>query len=450
MYIVVVGLGQVGRHVVRTLEQEQHDVVAIDRDRAALEFVEEHHDVATLMGYGASQTVLSRARAGHADMVVAVTDHDEVNLIAALAAKQMGAKRVIARVQGPEWSGPDQKMTGVMHGLLGVDVVFNPQILLSQELSKIAASHGALEVVDVANDRIEVVQMVLGDNRRVTHHTLARLPLPKGVLVGAVVREGELFVPGGADVLLPGDRIYLVGLPEQMVAAEDLFSHTKEARSVTIVGGGVVGESLARQLMETGAKVTVVERDEERAERLGGELSGINVVKGDGTDMRLLEDEGAARCDLFVAVTHEDEANLMACLLARNVGAQRTATLVHRTEYTQIYRQLGIDVVLSPRSVASDHIMRYCRPERLQSLTKLENGQAEVLEIIAPPNARIVGVPMRRLTLPRGVLLAAMLKGDRVVVPHGDDMVEPGDHVVVLCTASAQKSVERLFKERAL
>jgi trk system potassium uptake protein len=150
MYIVVVGMGQVGRHVVRTLEREQHDVVVIDIDPAALRYVEEHHDVATVLGYGASQQVLSAARVDEADLLVAVTDHDEVNLIAALASKQLGAKRVIARVQGPEWVGSSERAEGVSYGLLGVDVVFNPRVLLAQEIAKIAQSHGALEVVDIA------------------------------------------------------------------------------------------------------------------------------------------------------------------------------------------------------------------------------------------------------------------------------------------------------------
>ena len=450
MYIVVVGMGQVGRHVVRTLEWEKHDVVAIDVDPAALRYVESHHDVATLLGYGASQEVLENAKVSEADLLVAVTDHDEVNLIAALAAKQMGTKRVIARVQGPEWTGNSDRVEGVSYGLLGVDVVFNPRILLAQEVAKIAQSHGALEVVDIANDQIEVVQMEIGENHRVTHHTLTKLPLPDQVLVGAVVREGELFVPGGADVLLPGDRIYLLGLPEQLVEAEDLFSHSKEARSVTIVGGGVIGEALARELVKIGAVVRLLERDADRATELGGLLAGVTVLVGDGTDMELLTDEGLTECDLFVAVTRADEANLMACLLAKRAGAQRTCSLVHRQDYVEIYRQLGIDVVLSARTVASDHILRYCRQTRLQTLMVLEDGAAEVLEILAPAEARIVGVPMRRLTLPRGALVVAILKGDRVVIPHGDDVVEVGDHVVVLCISSARPAIARLFKERAL
>ena len=451
MYIVVVGMGQVGRHVVKTLEWEKHDVVAIDHDPKAIRYIEEHHDVATLTGYGASQHVLNEAKAGEADLFVAVTDVDEVNLIAALAAKQMGARRVVARVQSSDWSGRDMaELEGVTYGLLGVDVVFNPRVLLAQEITKISQSHGALEVIDLANHRIEVVQMELQDHGRLLHKTLSKLRLPKQVLVGAVVRDSELFVPGGADVLLPGDRVYLVGHPDHMVEAEDLFSMQKEAKRICIVGGGVIGETLARQLLAYKSDVAIIEQDPETARRLAGDLPGVTVIEGDGTDVELLVNESVGAYDLFVAVTHEDEVNLMASLLARREGCRRTACLVHRPDYADIYRQLGIDVVLSPRSVASDHILRYCRQTRLQSLTVLEDGQAEILEILAPRNSRVVGLPVRRLAMPRGALLAAILKADRVVVPHGDDVVEAGDTVVVLTTPSARASVGQLFRERAL
>lgn len=452
MYVVVIGMGQVGRHVVRTLEWEKHDVVAVDNDPAAIAYIEDHHDVMTLTGYGASQQILQEAKAGEADLVVAVTDTDEVNLIAALAAKQMGARRVVARVQSSAWSGRGEgEVDGVSYGLLGVDVVFNPRVLLAQEIHKISQSHGALEVIDLANERIEVVQMELGEHGRVLHKTLAKLNLPNQVLVGAVVRDDELFVPGGADVLLPGDRVYLIGHPEHMVEAEDHFSVQKEAHKICIVGGGVIGESLARQLLaDRSNHVTIIELDRERATTLAGKLPRATIVSGDGTDVKLLEEQRVGAYDLFAAVTHEDEVNLMAALLARRIGSGRTCCIVHRPDYAEIYRQLGIDVVLSPRVVASDHILRYCRATRLQSLTVLEDGKAEVLEILASPSSRVVDQPVKRLSIPRGAIIAAILKSDRVVIPHGGDIIEAGDTVVVLCTPSARPSVAQLFRERSL
>ena len=447
MYVVVIGLGQVGRHVVRTLEWDKHDVVAIDDNADAVAHIEEHHDVESLLGYGASHQILKAAHCERADLVVAVTDNDEVNLIAALAAREMGAKRSIARVQSRVWGHGD---SGVYYGMLGVDAVINPRVLLAQEIAKITRSHGALEVIDLANERIELVQVGLHENSRMLHKPLANLTLPPNTLVAAVVRDGELFVPGGADVLLPGDRIYLIGLPENVEAAEDLFTSRREARRVAIVGGGLVGEVLARQLIRDGTDVLIIEANAERAQELGEALNGVTVIHGDGTDLERLREEEIDRFDLFVSVSDEDEVNLMASLIAKRAGAPRTLCLAHRPDYMDIYRQLGIDIVLSPRLVASDHILRYVHHTELKSLTLLEDGKAEVLELSAHPGSRVVGIPVRRMNMPRGSLLAAILHRDSVVIPRGDDMIRAGDTVIVLTTQAARPAVHRLFQQRAL
>jgi trk system potassium uptake protein TrkA len=453
MYVVIIGMGQVGRHVVRTLESDKHDIVVLDEDIEAIREVEEHHDVMTLQGYGASPELLKQARVDSADLVVACTNHDEVNLIAAVAARNMGAKKTIARVQGNQWAGTGDDEgdgNGVHYGLLGVDVVFNPRVLLAREIAKITQSHGALEVIDVASSRIEVVQMELGASSRMLQRTLKNLDLPKGVLIGAIVRNGELRVPGGGDVLRPRDRVYLVGTPKTMLQAEDLFTNRREARRVCIVGGGVVGETLARMLRRTDTEVLLIERDRGRAEALAAALPHVTVVHGDGTDLSLLEEEGVGGYDLLAAVSREDEVNLMAGLLAKRQGVGRVATLVHRPDYLDIYRQLGIDVALSPRMVASEHILRFCRQKELQSLTLLEEGKAEILEILARPDARVVGVPVRQMGVPRGALLCALIRRDNVIIPSGNDSIEAGDTVVVLTTPEARVAVARLFRTRSI
>jgi trk system potassium uptake protein TrkA len=444
MYIVVIGLGEVGRHLIRVLEQDGHDIVAVDQNPESVRYIEEHHDVMTLSGYGASEHILVKAGAHRADLVAAVTNHDEVNLIAALSARQAGAKRTIARVQRNDWSAAN---AGVQYGLLGVDVAINPSVLVAQELVKIARSHGAVEVIDLAQDRIELVQVELTEKSKLLHRPISALSLPKDTLIAAIVRSGELFVPGGADNLVPGDRVYLIGRPADITDAEDMFTSRREAKRAFIVGGGATGEIIARLLVEEGdAEVVIVESSKERAEELSGTLEGVTVLLGDGTDTRLLTEEEVGTYDLFAAVTADDELNLMAALLAQRMGTQRTAALVQRPDYMPIYRQLGIDIVVSPRSVASDHILRFCRRTELKSLTVLQNGQAEVLEIAARAGSRAVGRPLRRVQLPRGALVGAIVRPDGVLVPRGDDVVNEGDTVVLLVTAGARASVERLFR----
>lgn len=445
MYVVVIGLGQVGRHLVEVLETEGHDIVAIDQEERAVRKIEESHDVMTLCGYGASEEILDKANAERSDLVVAVTNHDEVNLIAALAARQAGAKRAIARVEGNVWARSPQ---GVRHNLFGVDVAINPSVIVAQELAKIARSHGAVEVIDLAQEQLELVQVELTEKSKLLHRPISSLPLPKDTLIAAIVRNDELFIPGGADNVLAKDRAYLIGRPSDLTQAEDLFTSRREAKRVFIVGGGVTGEMMARLLVEGGdAKVTIADSSPERAKELSATLDRVSVVAGSGTDTRFLEEEEVGTYDLVAAVTADDEVNLMAALLAKKkFGVSRTAALVQEPGYAQIYRDLGIDVVVSPRSVAADHILRYCRPEELKSLTVLQNGQAEVLELLARRGSRSVGVPLRRLKLPRGALVGAIVRDDGVIVPRGDDEIREGDSVVILATSGARATVERLFR----
>lgn len=449
MHVIVIGLGQVGRHVTKILEEERHDVVAVDVSADALEWVSDHHDVMTVLGYGANFRLLANARAGDADLVLAVTSNDETNLLAALACKRMGAKRVLARTQGVDWStnGPGDR--GVTYDLLGIDVVFNPSILIANEVFLIAQSHGALEVIDIASDRIEVAQMEMGEQGRLLHRAIANLQLPKNVLIGAIVRDGEIRVPGGADVLLPGDRVYLIGEPEQVLRAEDRFSDQREANRVCIAGGGVIGHTLAKQLEHSGAEVMMVVSNREEAERLAADLEGVTVLHGEATHLELLQEESVGNYDLFAAVSDDDEENLMAGLLAKRLGVHRVVTVTHRSDYSSIYQHLGIDIVLSPRTAASEHILKYCRQAKLESLTLIEGGKAELLEFVTPEDCPVLATPVHKMGIPRGALLCAILRGDTTIVPTGNDQIAAGDTVIVLCLPNVRPRVVRMFGGRS-
>jgi trk system potassium uptake protein TrkA len=451
VHIIIIGLGEVGRHLIHTLELDQHDIVAIDSDPAAVSRCEEQHDVMTILGYGAATSTLKAANAQNADLVVAVSNNDEVNLLAALGAKDLGAKQVIARVQGIDWSSLEE---GISYGHLGVDVIINPQVVVAMELAQIARSHGALHVIELADHHIELAQVELAENSRLLNRSLQELKkvLPEQTLIGAVVRRGELFIPGGSDVLLPGDQVYIVGKPNNMSAAEDLFTRKKEAHTVVIAGHGVVGLTLANELGKHDITVYMIVKDETEARQIDADTPDVHVLCGDPTDLNFLEGEGVGDADLFVSTFTDDEDNLLASLIAKKAGVVRTAALVQRAGHMEIYKQLGIDIVLSSRIICSEQIMRYCSHDNVESMTVLEEGQAEVIEIQAKRSSRAVGIPLRQMRPPRGVLIAAILRAtdghDVVVIPTGDTVIERDDRVIVIATKDNLASVTHLFKER--
>ncbi len=447
MYVVVLGLGEVGRSVVKTLEAEDHDVVAVDVSERAISQLEEDHDVATLLGYASSPQVLKEAGCAKADLLVAVTDNDEVNLVAAVGARNMGCRKCIARVKGIEYTG---RREAVRHGFLGIDVVINPRILLAQEIAKIAHSHGALDVIGLVRDQVELVELELSEKSQRCHHAISTLGLPGDILIAAIVRDDELFVPGGSDILMPKDHIYLVGRAGRMERTEEFFTGGHEANRVCIVGGTVMAQSLADSLSDTGIETLLIEQDRARANHLSEELPLVTVVHGDGTDLSLLQEEQVSGFDLFCSLTEHDETNLMAGLMAKRAGAPRVISAVHRPETIEIYRQLGIDLALSPRVVATEHILRYVRRASLQSLTILKDGQAEVLELVAQEESRIVEKPLAELNLPRGILLACIVSKGEVKIPSGADQVQPGDTVVVMAMRDARRSVEKIFQKPTL
>ena len=257
-------------------------------------------------------------------------------------------------------------------------------------------------------------------------------------------------MPGGSDVLLPGDRIYVIGRAGQMEAVEDLFTGGKEATRIFLVGGGVVGRTIAHCMEEAGIEVVILEKNRETAEQLANDLPHTEVLHGDGTDINLLEDEQVGAFDLFCSVTKDDEVNLMSGLLAKREGAQRVVSLVQRPDYTEILPTTGNRRGPQPtRGRLRAHSS--LRPRNRTAVHHhLEQGQAEVLELVAHEGSRVVGTPIHRLNMPRGALLATLVTDGKVRIPGGSDQVSAGDTVVVLTTAAARPSVERLFKKRML
>jgi len=448
MNVVVIGLGEVGRYVAKVLASDRHEVLAVDIDKDRIKQISERLDVATLHGYGANPRTLQLAGVDTADLVVCATNSDEVNLIAALASKRMGAGRTVARLQSGEYedTAPGEVEEGLQYGMFGIDMVVNSHILIADEMFDIARSHGALDVHMFASNRIELAEVQLPNDSAVLGIPLDRLDLPPNTRVGAVIRDDKLFVPNGGDALLAGDRVYLFGLTGKMDEVEDLFVHGESAQRVVIYGGNVIGEHLSRQLSKVGVDVTIIEANREEAERLAKGLPGVNFVHGDGTDFEKLREEEVGRADLYFAVTDDDENNMMSALLAKRLGTPRVCSVVYRHAYIEIYRELGLDMAISPRQVAADHILRYARPAQIENLVNLGNSEAKVMEVVAAMDSPITQRPLRELSLPKGISIGALVGVEGVSIANGSTKVEPGDTVIVMALESNHKAVTKLFQ----
>ena len=448
MNVVVIGMGEVGGYITEVLAQERHEVLAVDTDQVRLDQIAERMDVATLSGYGANPRTLRLAGVDKADLVVCATDSDEVNLIAALASKRLGATRTVARLQSGEYedAAPGESEEGLQYGMFGIDMVVNSHIIVADEMFDIARSHGALDVHMFANNRVELVEVQLPEDSAVIGIPLHRLELPEETRVGAVIRDDKLFVPRGDDCLIAEDRVYLFGRTGQMKDVEDLFVHGSSAQRVVIYGGNVIGEHLSRQLSRVGVDVTIIEPNREKAKQLSKSLPRVHMVHGDGTDFEKLSEEEVGRADLYFAVTEDDENNMMSALLAKRLGTPRVCSVVYRHAYIEIYRQLGLDMAISPRQVAVDHILRYARPAQIESLVHLCDGDAEVIEVVAAMDSPITSGPISQLHIPKGVSIGAVIGVSGIKIAQGDTVVEAGDTVVVLALESKHKAAAKLFK----
>ncbi len=446
MNIVIVGMGEVGRHISNVLVGENHNVVIIDMDKEALATAEETIDAMFLRGHAGNLSTLREAGAGSADLFVAVTDNSEANMIGAIRAKQLGAQKTIARVSDPAYF---EEHRGIIAGMLGIDLVINPQALLALEMHKIVRSTNAVAVEDFADNRVEMIQLPVEDVGLAINRPLRDVKLPSNTLIAALVRNHELLVPGGDDVILPGDEVLAVGRIDQIPQVEKLFKRERRrfTKRVVIVGGSLVGANLAEALAKDGIEVILIDKDRKRCVELSERLANVVILHGDGTDVHLLEEERMDHIDAFVAVSGEDEVNLMASLLARDLGAPRVVAIVHKPDYGPIVERLGIDSFLSPRIEVAKQVLKYVRAGEVVGITPILEGKGEFLEFIAPNDGRIVGKPLHEIDFPKQANICAVVNQSGAVVPSGDSIIEPGDRVVVFTTPENRRAVEKAFQK---
>lgn len=443
MKAVIVGGGAVGQNLADMLTREGHGVTVIDSDENKLSAINEHLDVATLRGEGTDLSVLRMAGANTCDILAAVTNNDEINILAATAARKLGAGKTIARARKAMYQpGPMYAYSS----LFEIDHIVNPDTLTSYEIGKLLRTPGALAVENFAQGKVQMREMAVGARSAAAGKTLRELPRDRLGLVAAISRAGRIIVPTGDTAIEPDDRVYLIGKPETLRRAGKLFGRTEPPRqTVFILGGGSMGFSLARMLERDELDVKIIERDRDRAMFLSESLRRTLVLAGDGTDADLLKEEGIEYAGAFVALSGDDEDNILSGLLARELGAAQTIVMVERPDYVGIVERLGIDLAVSPRLLTVNEVLRFVRRGNIESVAVLEKEKAEMIEVRVAHHADVAGKKLMHAGLPRGSVAGSIVRGDEVIIPTGNDTLEPGDTIILFTRPENISKIEKLF-----
>lgn len=442
MKITIIGAGKVGTEIAHRLSEEGHDIIVIDRNEAQLAKIQETLDVLTVKGNGSSSQLLKDIGVSDSDLLVSVTDSDEINMISCMTAKRVGIAKTIARIRDPDYV----RDLIISKEDLGIDLVINPDFAASQEISRLLTLSLSVHTEHFANGRVQMAELTVEEaNTQFVNKKIQDIDIPKSCLIVGISRRGEMIIPGGKDCIKPGDTLYVLGNAESI---NKICAKSKRRRqrvqNVIILGGGRIGFYLSEKLSRAGMKVKVIEQNMERCLELANRLADVLIIKGDGTDVDLLKREGIHETDGFVAVTGFDEENLLIALLAKQLGAKRVIAKVSRPSYAPLVERLGVDAAISPRLITIGEIMRFIRGGRLLSLVLLLNEQAEVLELIVQPGSRIVGRPLKSSGLPKGVIIGAISRGDRIIIPEGSEVIQDEDRLVVFALGHVVHMVEAL------
>jgi trk system potassium uptake protein TrkA len=442
MRTVIIGAGEVGFNTSRMLSHEGHDVVLIEQNEALVERASEQLDALVIQGNGASPKQLKEAGIHKSELLVAASSSDEVNIIACLAAKARGVPRTVARIHNPDYYDTQDAFA---QDMLGIDFVIHTEQMAAEEIKKALLVPGAINVDTFAEDSIEVAEVILNEGSPAVGRALKDVTLPHGSLVVGVVRRGEALVPRGGTVLERRDHVLLISGRRRITeVVEAVATDTAPVKEVTIYGGGRIGLRLALALEGVGIFVRVIERDEVRARYVATQLRKGFVLHDEGISRDFLLQERVDRTDAFVAVTGDDRANLLAAMYARQLGARMTIAGVSRGEFTPLADALGVDLTISPRTLAAEAILRFVRKGEVINVTLLESG-AEMIELRVPEGSRVAGHPLAEVGFPEGAVVGALLRDGDVIIPTGRDMLKPGDDAVVFTVESTIDEVERLF-----
>lgn len=440
MNIVIVGCGKIGSTILSSLLSEGHDIVAVDSDPQVISEISNIYDSMYLCGSGTDCDTLVEAGVERAELFIAVTGSDECNMLSCFIAKRMGAKHTIARVRNPEYS---EKSFGFMRQQLDISMIMNPDLLSAQDMYYTLKLPGAVKIEYFARRSFEMVELRLKEDSPlcgVKLHELRR-KFDAKFLVCAVQRGENVVIPDGNYVLEPGDRIELTAAPSEISKLLKLLGIVqKQSKSVMILGASRAAYYLARMLLNSGTSVTVIEKDHQRCQHFSEFLPGATVICSDGSQQELLMAEGLTSRDAFISLTGMDEENILVSYFALSQGVPKVITKVNRDEMRSTAERLGLDSMISSRYVSSNMVSRYARAlqnslgSNMEALYRILDGNAEAIEFTVHSDCAVTGIPLSKMRLRSGILIAGVIRGRKTIIPSGTDCIYVGDHVIVLAT----------------
>lgn len=445
MFIIIVGCGEVGYNLVRMLCYENHDIVLIEENNEKLKRAQDHLDVKVLQGSGSDFTTLEQAGIKDADMLVAVTDKDEVNILSCMIANQYGVKKKVARVKNKRFAQEDAPLNAEN---LNIDLIIHPESVVAAAVVKLLNQTAATDILEFAEGKIILIGIQLDRSTELIDLSMIEVATKYKELnfrTVAIMRRDRTIIPSGTTTFMKGDRIYITTQKENVDKIIQLSGkENAKIDDVMILGGGQTGAEIAR-LLETQSNVKIIESNADKSRVLADFLNKSLVIRGDGRDINLLAVEGIIDMDAFIAVTGDDETNIISCLMAKHLEVPRIISLINKTDYSPIIPTIGIDAYVSKQLITVDKILKFIRRGSIVSVASIPGMAAEVIEYIAGEGSKITKKEVKDLQLPKGSILGAVSRGSEVFIPIGNSKIETNDKVVVFAQPTAIKEIGKMF-----
>ena len=446
MKIIIAGAGDVGFHLAKLLAFEDLDITLIDIDQEKLKYATDHLDVASVQGEATSYRALDEANVAKADLFISATFSQDTNLTSAMIAKHLGAKKTVARIRNEEFLFKKEKLDLQK---LGIDELISPETLAAREIKRLIGRAALTDSFDFDDGLLSLIGISIDQKSPLAYRSLietASLNPDNDFITIAILRNNETIIPRGTTRFEVNDRAYFIAEPEGVKHVTKLTGKENiEIKNIMILGGGRAGFHAARKLMPS-YRVKLVETDKAKCFELADALPDVLVIHGDGRDVELLEEEGIANMDAFVALTGDSETNIISCLVAKNHGVGKTISLVENMDYIHLSQNIGVDTMINKKLIAANFIFRYIRQGDIISVATMQGVEAEIDEFEVKENSRITNQKLRDVDFPRNAIIGGVIRYGKGYIAMGDFDFRAGDRVVVLTTQSCIHKIEDLFK----